>query len=236
MRLCAASFRGSFLILACAVACVLAIACVNLSNLQLARINSRRQEFAVRIALGAGRMHLIKQALTESLLLAAAGSLLGVLLAMWATAAMARIQTFGIPLLQNAAIDPAALAFTVGVTAMAGVACGLLPALHVARSRRGNALKESTHQRSAGRSAAAVRNALVVAELALACMLLVGAGLLFRSFSALLQVNLGFQPRHAMVWRVDAPRSFKTQAEAVQYVDGAEQPRCRPARRRDGWA
>jgi len=215
-------FRGSFLILACAVGCVLAIACVNLSNLQLARINSRRQEFAVRIALGAGRMHLIKQALTESLLLAAAGSLLGVLLAMWATAAMARIQTFGIPLLQNAAIDPAALAFTVGITALAGVACGLLPALHVARSHRGNALQESTHQRSAGRSAAAVRNALVVAELALACMLLVGAGLLFRSFSALLQVNLGFQPRHAMVWRVDAPRSFNNRAEAVQYFDGAE--------------
>ena len=216
-------FRGSFMILACAVGCVLAIACVNLSNLQLARLNSRRQEFAVRIALGAGRAHLIRQALTESLLLAACGSLLGLMLAMWATAMMSRIQAFGIPLLQTASVDPSALAFTIGLTTLAGLACGILPALHVARAQRGNALQESTHQRSAGRSAAAVRNALVVAELALACVLLAGAGLLFRSFNALLQVNLGFQPRHAMAWRLDTPRSFKSSAEAVQYVDGALQ-------------
>jgi len=216
-------FRTPFYILTGAVACLLAIACVNLSNLLLARANSRRPEFAVRIALGARRGHLLQQALTESLLLAAGGSVLGVVLAVWATAGLARLQTFGVPLLQTASVDLQALAVTVGLTTLAGIACGVLPALHVSRGQAHGTAQNATHQRTAGRSAAAARNALVVAELALACMLLVGAGLLFRSFSALLQVNLGFQPQHAIAWRIDAGRSFKTLAEANAYVDGALQ-------------
>ncbi len=110
------SFRQAFYVLAGAVACILAIACVNLSNLLLARINVRRQEFAVRVALGARRRHLIEQTLAESFLLAAAGSLIGIPLAIWATRALAGLQTFGVPLLQNAAVDPIALAVTVGLT------------------------------------------------------------------------------------------------------------------------
>ncbi len=212
-------FRGAFFVLAGAVACVLAIACVNLSNLLLARINVRRQEFAVRIALGARRRHLIQQALGESLLLAFAGSLVGVPLALWATRALAQMQTFGVPLLQDAAVDPLALAVTIGVTTLAGIACGVLPAVHVSRGQSGQTLQNATHQRTAGRSSSAARNTLVVAEVALACVLLVGAGLLFRSFSALLQVELGFQPQHAMAWRVDAPRSFENRAAANTYFD-----------------
>lgn len=212
------SFRQAFYVLTGAVLCVLVIACVNLSNLLLSRTNMRRQEFAVRVALGARRRHLIEQALAESLLLAVAGSMIGIPLAMWATHALASLQTFGVPLLQNASVDPFALAVTIGLTGLAGVACGVLPAWHVSRGH--GALQNATHQRTAGRSAAFVRGTLVVVEVALACVLLVGAGLLFRSFGALLQVNLGFQPLHAMAWRVDPPRGFSSLAEANQYLDG----------------
>jgi predicted permease len=213
------SFRAAFYVLAGAVACVLAIACVNLSNLLLTRINARRQEFAVRVALGASRGHLVGQALVESLLLACGGSLIGVPIAIWATGALARLQTFGVPLLQDASVDPLALTVTILLTAVAGAACGVLPAVHL--SRRSGPQQTATHQRSAGRSATAARSTLVVVEVALACMLLVGAGLLFRSFSALLQVDLGFQPQHAVAWRVDAPRGFDSLAAATQYLDGA---------------
>lgn len=214
-------FRTAFLVLAGAVACVLAIACVNLSNLLLARANVRRQEFAVRIALGAPRRRLVQQALTESLLLAFTGSLVGLPLAVAATRALARLETFGVPLLHDARVDPVALAVTIGLTTLAGVACGLLPALYVSRGRHGQALQTATHQRTAARSSTAARNSLVVAEFALACILLVGAGLLFRSFDALLQVQLGFEPQHALAWRVDPPRSFANNAEATAYLDAA---------------
>jgi predicted permease len=110
---------------------------------------------------------------------------------------------------------------TIGLTTLAGVACGLLPALKLSANHRSQALHDATHQRSAGRSTTAARNTLVVAEVALACVLLVGAGLLFRSFSALLQVHLGFQPQHAMAWRVDTPRGFKGGAEVESYFGGA---------------
>jgi putative ABC transport system permease protein len=211
-------FRKAFLILTGAVLCVLAIACVNLSNLLLARLNVRRQEFAVRVALGATRGHLIRQALTESLLLAFAGAVVGVPLAMWGTDLLARLQTFGVPLLQDAAVNPAALGVTLGVTTLAGIACGLLPAVYLSHNQRSQALQNATHQRSAGRSSGLARNGLIIAEVALACMLLVGAGLLFRSFNALLQVNLGFQPQHAIAWRIDPQRNFKSGEEVSQYL------------------
>ena len=212
-------FRQAFAVLAGAVLCVLAIACVNLSNLLLARINVRRQEFAVRVALGARRGHLIQQTLAESLLLAGAGAALGIPLAVWATRALARLETFGVPLLQNASVDPVALVVTIALTGLAGVACGVLPAWHLSRSH--GAQQNATHQRTAGRPSTLARSTLVVAEVAMACVLLVGAGLLIRSFDALLQVDLGFQPQHAMAWRVDSPRSFKDLAEANQYLDAA---------------
>lgn len=212
-------FRGAFLVLAGAVGCVLLISCANLSNLLLARLNTRRQEFGVRIALGARPRHLIRQTLVESLLLAAGGSLVGFLLAVFATDALARLQTFGVPLLQDATVDPLALAVTIGLTLLAGVGCGVLPALHLTDVHQGLALQNATHQRTAGRAAARARDAMIVAEVALACVLLVGAGLLLKSFNSLLQVNLGFQPRHAMVWRVDPPNRFNNGADRVRYVE-----------------
>jgi predicted permease len=213
-------FRTPFLVLAGAVFCVLAIACVNLSNLLLARMNSRRQELGVRLALGAGRWHLVRQALTESLILASTGALIGVPLAIWATAGLARLRTFGVPMLQDAAVDPVALAVSLGVTTVTGLACGLLPAVYAMRAPQARTMREATHQRSAGRSAAFARNALVVAEVALACVLLVGAGLLMRSFSALLRVDLGFAADDAMVWRIDSARQFRSGAEVDTYFSG----------------
>jgi predicted permease len=213
-------FRGAFLILAAAVACVLAIACVNLSSLLLARLNARRQEFTVRFVLGARRRHLVQQTLTESLLLAFAGSLIGVPLAAWATRLLARLHTFGVPLLQSASVDYVALALTIGLTTLAGVACGLLPAFQLSRDKAVHTSQDATHQRSAGRPATAARSALVVAEVALACMLLVGAGLLIRSFNAVLQVNLGFQPQHAMAWRIDPAKQLNSGEDIDLYLGG----------------
>ncbi|MBL9169028.1 MAG: ABC transporter permease [Verrucomicrobiales bacterium] len=216
-------FRTPFWILGAAVCCVLAIACVNLSNLLLARMNSRRQESAVRVVLGASRWHLIQQALTESLVLAVAGSAIAVPCAVWATGALSRMQTFGVPLLRNASIDPAALGITIGLTTLTGLACGLLPALAIALRSGSNPSSDATHQRSAGRSAVSARGVLVVTEVALACILLVGAGLLIRSFNAVMQVKLGFQPQQALAWRIEPSRSFKDGVEVDRYLAGLAQ-------------
>lgn len=213
-------FRSAFLILAGAVTCVLAIACVNLSNLLLARLNSRRQEFAMRFVLGASRSRVVQQTLTESLMLAFAGSLIGIPVASWATQLLARLQSFGVPLLQDASVDATALAVTIGITTLAGVACGLLPALQLSRRQSANLPQDATHQRSAGRSVVSARSFLVITEVALACMLLVGASLLFRSFNAVLQVNLGFQPQNAISWRIDSNKPFKSGTDVDVYFAG----------------
>lgn len=216
-------FRTPFYLLIGSVVCVLAIACVNLSNLLLARLNARRQEFTVRIALGARRSHLARQIVTESLVLSVAGSLLGIPLAIVATGALAQLKTFGVPLLQNASVNPTALLVTVGLSILAGLICSVLPAIHLTRESNQSELQNATQQRSAGRSSALARNSLIVIEVALACVLLIGAGLLIRSFNKLLQIELGFAPQHAAAWRVDAARSFDTLLEANQYYDGIVQ-------------
>ncbi len=216
-------FRGAFLMLAAAVVCVLAIACVNLSNLLVARQNERSQEFMVRRVLGARRRDLVRQSLTESLLLAFAGSAIGAPLAAWVTSLITRIEVFGVPMLQNAGVDYTALWVTIGVTTAAGIACGLLPALQLFRGGGAGGTPDATHQRSAGRSAASARGVLVVAEVALACMLLVGAGLLIRSFQAVMEVNLGFAPQNAVAWRLDGVREFrqfKSAEEVEAYFGG----------------
>lgn len=213
-------FRSTFVILTIAVACVLAIACVNLSNLLLARMNGRRQEFAVRVSLGAQRRHLVRQAITESLLLAFAGALVALPFAGLATDALARLETFGVPLLQDASLDPVAVIVTLGVTTLAGILCGVLPALYVSRAPNAGALQHASQQRSAGRSVVFSRHALIVIEVALACVLLISAGLLIRSFNAVLNVDLGFQPQHAMAWRLATTRSFNSSTEATAYHDG----------------
>jgi predicted permease len=212
-------FRTAFGILAGAVACVLLIACVNLSNLLLARANARRTEFAVRVALGASTWRLVRQAMTESLLLAFGGCVLGLPLAMAGTTALARLQTFNIPLLETATFDVTAFGFTVLITCLAGLLCGMLPAWQLSRGAAQRRLMDADQRGTAGKSGALIRQSLVVTEMSLACILLVSAGLLIRSFSQLLNVHLGFQPKNAMSWRVDPTRRFDSEAATARYLD-----------------
>jgi len=213
------AFRQSLFMLFAAVGCVLLIACVNLSNLLLARANARRKEFAVRVALGATRWHLIRQTLTESLLLAFGGCLIGVPLAFLATAGLSRLRTFSIPLLQSTSVDATVLGFTVAMTGLAGLVCGTLPALQLARGSMQQRLNDAGARGTGGAAAALTRKGLVISEIAVACVLLVGAGLLIQSFGKLLDVNLGFQPKRAVSWRVDPTRSFNSVAEGNRYYD-----------------
>ena len=212
-------FRRAFGILSGAVVCVLLIACVNLSNLLSARTNARRMEFAIRDALGSGSWRLVRQAMTESLMLAFGGCVLGVPLAVVGTGALARLQAFSIPLLQTSTFDATAFGFTVLATCLAGLLCGMLPAWQLSRGATRQRLLDAGQYGTVGKHGVLIRQSLVVAEIGLACVLLVGAGLLIRSFTALLNVNPGFQPKNAVTWRADPTRQFNSPAEAARYFD-----------------
>src|SRR5262245_45691026 len=208
-------FRRAFLVLFGAVGCVLLIACANLSNLLLARAATRRKEMAVRLALGASRARLARQMLTESLLLACCGAALGLPLAFGATRALAASKAFSIPLLQSVTIDGAALAFTLIVAFATGLFFGIAPALQMSGADVREDLNDSGRGSSEGRRRAWMRQALVVSEVALACVLLVGAGLLIRSFKRLMEVDLGFRPEQAAAWRIETGGRFQNNAQRV---------------------
>ena len=211
------SFKRPFIVLACAVACVLLIACANLSNLLLARATARRKEIAVRVALGAGRVRLIQQLLTESLLLSCSGALLGLPVAYLATNAVAHSESFDIPLLQTARVDIAALGFSAVLAIAAGLAFGLAPALQLSRAGRHEDLKEAGRGAGPARGGSGIRRLLIVSEVAMACILLVGAGLLIRSFARLLQVDLGFSPAQAAAWRIVPNREFASRQQETSF-------------------
>jgi len=213
--------RLALLVLAGAVAVVMLIVCANLSNLLLARTAARQKEIALRTALGAGRWRLLRQTLTEGLVLSCAGGALGVLLAFAGTRALAHLQTIGIPLLSRVRVDPAALGFTLAVAIVTGVVFGLAPALQARATSLHDVLKDTNRGSTEGKSRAWLRSALVVSEIAFACVLLVGAGLLVRSFLRVLDVNLGFQPEHAATVRIDPDASYSTQAQQNAYFDEA---------------
>ena len=210
-------FRHAFLVLFGAVGCVLLIACANLANLLLARAMTRRKELAVRFALGASRVRLIRQLLTESLLLGCCGAALGLPLAFAATAAIARSHAFNIPLLQTVGIDDTALGFTLAIAFSSALLFGLIPALHTSGGSLQESFKESSRGASQGRSRTWLREMLIVTEVALACLLMVGAGLLLRSFVRLIEVDPGFRPEQAVAWSLQPSRSFATPAEQTAY-------------------
>jgi predicted permease len=212
-------FRRAFLVLFGAVGCVLLIACTNLSNLLLARAASRRKEIAVRIALGANKARLVRQMLTESILLACCGAAVGLPLAFVGTRLLAGSRAFSIPLLQTVTIDGTALGFTVVIALVTGLLFGIVPALQMSGLDIHEDLKDASRGSSEGKRRAWVRSALVVAEVALACVLLVGAGLLVRSFLRLLEVDLGFRPEQAATWRIETGDKYSTPAQRNAFYE-----------------
>jgi predicted permease len=195
--------RRSLIVLWCAVGLILLIVCVNLSNLLLARAAARSKEFAMRTALGATRGRLVRQLLTESLILSFAGALFGLGLAFAITIYLAHQGSIALPLLSSVRIDGAALAWTLFVAVSAAVFFGLVPALRISGGNLQEFLKDSGHGSSDGKKHEALRSALIISEIALACVLLVGAGLLLRSFLRILDVDLGFEPSRAASISVD---------------------------------
>jgi predicted permease len=210
--------RPALWVLAGAVGVVMLIVCANLSNLLLARTASRQKEIAIRTALGASRRRLIAQMLTEGIVLSSSGGALGLLLAIGGTRALAHLDAMNVPLLQRAHVDPATLLFTLAVALVTGVVFGLTPAFQTPEPMLHDALKDASRGSTGGRRAW-VRNGLVVSEIAFACVLLVGAGLLLRSFIRVLDVDLGFRPSRAMTIRVDPDASYSTPERKTAYFD-----------------
>jgi putative ABC transport system permease protein len=199
-------YRRGLVLLLGAVGVVLLIACANVANLLLARGAARQKEMAIRIALGAGRVRLIRQLLIESLALSIAAGIVGVILAMWGIAALVAATPLEIPRLQAARIDTVVLTFTTLVSMATGIVFGVAPALQLSRPDHGDALNDAGRG-SSGASAARTGRALVVAEIALSLVLLSGAGLLVRSFLHLQRVEPGFTPQRAATMQLLLPGS-----------------------------
>jgi predicted permease len=209
--------RPPLIVLWCAVGAILLIVCVNLANLMLARAATRTKEFALRLALGSGRMRLLRQLLTESMLLSCSGALLGLALAYSITSFLAHQGSIALPMLNNVRVDAAALAWTVTIAVVAAVLFGIVPGLKASGHNVQEALKDSGQGMSEGRKHEKMRSLLVISEVALACVLLVGAGLLLRSFLRVLDVDLGFQPSHAAALQVDCPDCNTTEKRGAFY-------------------
>lgn len=197
--------RPALLVLMTAVGFVLLIGCVNLANLLLARAAARQREIAIRTALGASRSRIVRQLLTESVVLSITGGVLGLLLAIWAVDAFRGLSNLNIPRLGEASIDSYVLGFSFAISVLTGVLFGLAPAFHAARSNVHGALKDSGRTSSYSVSGGRLRAQLVASEVALALVLLVGAGLLVRSFQRLLRVDPGFQTEHLLTMQVSLP-------------------------------
>ncbi|HEU4432470.1 MAG TPA: ABC transporter permease, partial [Pyrinomonadaceae bacterium] len=200
-----ADARPRLILFIVAVACVLLIACANVANLLLARATGRHKEMAIRAALGASRLRVIRQLLTESVLLSLAGGAVGLLLAVWWSDLLVALGKEDIPRAVHVAIDWRVLGFTVGVSVLTGLIFGLVPAFHSSKSELVESLKEGGRGTSESSRRNPVRSALVVAELAIAVVLLVCAGLLIQSLWRLQNVNSGLQPENVLTFNLALP-------------------------------
>jgi len=217
--------RQSLLVLFAAVSLVLLIACANFANLLLARAAEREREFVIRAALGARRWRLIRQLLTESVLVSLVGGAIAVVLAIWGTSLLVALKPENLPRLEEIGVDGRVLLFTFGISLLTGLIFGLLPAWTASRGGVNEALKEGGRSATAGGTRQRLRSSFVIVELAIALILLVGAGLLIKTFWKLRSVEPGFNPAHLLTMRVELPEArykevdkqtrFRTQALAA---------------------
>ena len=208
--------RPAMFVLLGAVTFVLLIACTNIANLLLVRASAREKELAIRSALGAERSRLVKQLLTESQSLAIAGGLLGLALAYWGVDALRALVPANTPRMDEVELDPVVLLFTFGISLLTGVLFGLAPAWHGARIDLRETLNEGGRGTSAARESRHLRTGRVVSELALAVLLLAGAGLLIRSVSRLVDVSPGFQTQHLLTAELSLPEKTYADGPPVQ--------------------
>jgi putative ABC transport system permease protein len=210
--------RQSLFILFAAVGFVLLIACANFANLLLARAAERQREFVIRGALGAGRWRLMRQLLIESLLLSLAGGVAAVLLALWGTNLLVSFKPENLPRVAEIGVDARVLGFTLGISILTGLIFGLVPAWAASRGRVGDALKEGGRSATAGSARQRLRSAFVVAEIGVALVLLVGAGLLIKTFWKLRSVEPGFNPDRLITMRVELPETrYKAVAPQTRF-------------------
>lgn len=213
-----------------AVGFVLLIACANVAHMLLARTSDRQKEIAVRTALGAGRSRVVRQFLTENLLLAILGAAAGLILALWGTKALVALSPANIPRVETVAIDAHAILFLLGITILTALLFGFAPAMHATAGNLSEALKEGGRGGSDGVRRNRLRSFLVVSEFALAFMLLIGAGLMVRSFVALQSVDPGFNPHNvlSMVVSVAGSKEAKPNQRETFYRQLVERVRTMP--------
>ena len=214
------SARGTILVLMGAVCFVLLIACGNVANLLLSRSEARTREIAVRAALGAGRLRLVRQLMTESLILALAGGALGLGVAALGIRALLAVDPTAVPRSGNIHISPGVLAFAFLVSAATALLFGLMPALRVSRGKAGRTLSDGSRGAGSGARSNRTQGLLVAAQMAMAVLLLTGSGLMMRTFVRLLAVDPGFHPERVLTLRLSAPAaSYPESSDVVAFYD-----------------
>jgi putative ABC transport system permease protein len=215
-----ANFRPAVLVLMGAVGFVLLIACANVASLLLSRALGRKKEIAIRAALGASRGALIRQLIIESLLLAMVSGVCGILLSQWGTHVLASLTLGNLPSMADIRMDLSVLSFTAGISLLSGVLFGLAPAVQLSKPDLNSVLRDEGRGSTGGRRRNRAGSLLVIAQLALSMVLLVGSGLLIRSFVRLQTVNLGFDPGHVLTMRIALPPTkYATSQQQIAFYN-----------------